>query len=89
VCCVQPLGFRFVWQQFRQHLGQGDGLVAQVPPDEVVPGAGRVSLVEYQVPQAEGAREARPQVPQLSGGLTRAYVRRLLLGGAKAVLIPV
>jgi hypothetical protein len=51
----QSRGFRFFWQQFRQHLGQGDSPVAQVPPDEVIPGAGRVSLVEYQVEHRKDA----------------------------------
>ena len=41
------------------------------------------------MPHAEGAPEAEPQVPQFSGGLTRADVRSPLLGGTKAVLIPV
>src|SRR5580700_2834935 len=41
------------------------------------------------VPQAEGMPEAEPQVPQCGGGLTRAYVRSPLLGGGKAVLVPV
>ena len=41
------------------------------------------------MPQAEGAPKAKPQVPQLSGGLTRADVRSPLLDGTKALLIPV
>jgi hypothetical protein len=39
--------------------------------------------------EAKGAPEAEPQIPQPCGGLARAEIRSPLLGGTKAVLIPV
>ena len=61
----QPLHLRLVGHEGAQHANQPDGLGAELAPDELIAGRGRVALVEHQV-DARGARRrgARPAAPR-------------------------
>ena len=71
---------RFVGHQPGQHPGQPDRLGAEILPDQVRPGRGRITLVEQQVEHAEHAWRAFRQQVRRGDPVRDPRVLDLLLG---------
>ena len=76
----QAAGFAFPGHQLGQRPGQPDRLPAQVLPDQVLPGAGRVPLVEQQIQHSQHASGALRQQVRRRHLVRDARIADLVLG---------